>query len=116
MKENIIDKDKSNFILMMSGLVFCFLMILYFVYSIGKFNMLSNKSLVQGNVVMQIIQHHVNCVCPKCGYKGIPMCPKCNVEMYWNGYNGTFICSSCGGGGFPTCPKCGSLMTWIENR
>lgn len=86
----------------------------YTAYSVGKFRMLQARSLVKGNVVMKVIQHNVRSVCPKCGSKGIPLCPTCSQAMYWNGYSGTFVCPACGKRGFPRCPRCKEYMTWIE--
>jgi hypothetical protein len=86
----------------------------YTAYSVGKYGKLSSRSLVQSTVVMRVIQHNVKCVCPRCGTKGVPLCPKCQVPTYWNGYQGTFVCSACGQGGFPQCPKCQAAMSWIE--
>jgi hypothetical protein len=88
----------------------------YAAYSIVRYNALDTRSLVSAHVVMRIIQHDVRCVCPKCAAKGTPMCPRCSVEMFWNGYRGAFICPSCGEGGFPSCGHCGSPMTWIEMK
>ncbi|MBF0252858.1 MAG: hypothetical protein HQL29_03485 [Candidatus Omnitrophica bacterium] len=86
----------------------------YTAYSVCKFNEVSSRALVKPNVVMKVIHHGVKSVCPICGFKGLPLCPNCSVEMYWNGYQGTFVCSSCGKGGFPNCPKCAHPMSWIE--
>ena len=86
----------------------------YATWSIAQFDVLSAGALVKTNVVMRVIQHGVRSVCPRCGFKGAPMCPQCSVDMYWNGYQGAFICSSCGKSGFPECGKCGTPMTWIE--
>ncbi|MFC1736367.1 hypothetical protein ACFL1X_09625 [Candidatus Hydrogenedentota bacterium] len=86
----------------------------YLVYSVSRFNLLAAKSVVKSKVVMRVIQHDVRCVCPRCGLKGAPTCPHCSVDMYWNGYKGTFVCSGCGKGGFPQCRQCGTLMVWIE--
>lgn len=88
----------------------------YIAYSAGKFKTLQARSLVKSNVVMKVIQHNANSVCPKCGSKGMPLCPACSVAMYWNGYSGSFVCSACGKSGFPRCPRCGEYMTWIEPR
>ncbi|MBF0243986.1 MAG: hypothetical protein HQL31_01770 [Planctomycetes bacterium] len=85
-------------------------------YSVLKYKGLENLSLVEHNVEMRIIQHGVRSVCPRCGSKGVPSCPQCKVEMYWNGYRGTFLCPACGEGGFPACPRCGEFMTWIEAK
>jgi len=87
---------------------------LYVTWSVVRFDVLSASALVKTNVVMRVIQHGVRSVCPRCGFKGTPACPQCSVDMYWNGYQGTFVCSSCGKGGFPECGKCGASMTWIE--
>lgn len=86
----------------------------YSAYSIAKYQTLQERSLVAGNVVMKVIAHNVFCVCPKCGTKGIPLCPICRVAMYWNGYRGEFICPACGKSGFPVCPRCNRHMIWIE--
>lgn len=113
--EPILD-DHSNGVIMIMCIIFIVFMSMYFAYSICKFKMLSRTPVVKSNVIMKVISHNVNCICPKCGFKGIPTCPHCSVEMYWNGYQGTFICTSCAHGGFPRCPKCSEYMTWIENR
>ena len=94
------------FIVFMSG---------YSAYSVAKYKTAGEDSLVASNLVMKAIAHNVFCVCPKCGTKGIPMCPLCHVAMYWNGYRGEFICPACGKTGFPICPRCGQKMTLIES-
>ena len=88
----------------------------YTAYSVGKYKALQVRSLVAGNVVMKVIAHNVYSVCPRCGAKGIPLCPTCQVAMFWNGYRGIFVCPACGKGGFPRCPKCNVDMAWIETQ
>ena len=100
-------------LLILAAIFFSFFSV-YAAYSITRFDLLSAESVVKTDVVMRVIQHGVRSVCPRCGFKGSPTCPQCSVDMYWNGYKGTFICPSCGKGGFPACQHCGDLMTWIE--
>ena len=94
------------FIIFMSG---------YCAYSVAKYRAAGDGSLVTSNIVMKAIAHNIFCVCPKCGTKGIPMCPVCQVAMYWNGYTGEFICPACGKSSFPICPRCHHQMTLIES-
>jgi len=98
------------------AVIFILFMLTYVSYSSSKFNMLSNRSVVKSDVVMKVIHHNVKSVCPHCGSKGVPMCPRCQIGMYWNGYHGTFVCPSCGHQGFPKCPNCSTFMTWIEAK
>lgn len=116
MKETplVLDRMAMHQLLIAASFFFVF-MCFYTVYSTVKFGTLSTKSLVKSTVVMKVIQHNVKSVCPRCGAKGIPNCPQCNVRMHWNGYRGSFICSACGQGGFPKCPRCAALMSWIES-
>lgn len=116
MDQKLILTDRDNYKLIVAGAAFFIFFSVYLTYSAAKFNALSTQSIVKQNVIMKVIQHNVKSICPKCGVKGIPMCPQCSVEMYWNGYRGNFICPSCGKGGFPQCPRCKSFMRWIEAR
>ncbi len=109
-------EDSASFELLIIAVLVFVLMGGYTLYSVSKYNMLSSRSLVQSTVVMKVIQHNVKCVCPRCGAKGVPLCPQCKVPTYWNGYQGTFICPACGQGGFPQCPKCKAAMSWIEQN
>ncbi|MBF0384264.1 MAG: hypothetical protein HQL27_00180 [Candidatus Omnitrophica bacterium] len=109
-------KENDYYKLIITGSIFTLFLAFYFGYSITKFKSLKERSLVKNNVVMKVIQHNVNSVCPRCGTKGLPLCPTCKVQMYWNGYSGTFVCTACGQGGFPSCPRCNEFMTWIESR
>lgn len=108
--------DNASFELILVAVIISVLMGAYLLYSVSKYNMLSSRSLVKSTVVMKVIQHDVKCVCPRCGAKGVPLCPQCKVPTYWNGYQGTFICPACGQGGFPQCPKCKAAMSWIEQN
>ena len=116
MEDKVFLKNKNAFVILVFLITLLVLIAANQIYSINKFNLISSHSIVKSNVVMRIIQHNVKSVCPRCAFKGVPACPKCNVNMYWNGYRGTFLCPSCGEGGFPTCPKCSEFMTWIESR
>ncbi len=101
-------------VLVIVGAVFVVFSALYIAYSAEKFKALQARSLIKGNVVMKVIQHNVKAVCPRCGAKGVSLCPVCKVAMFWNGYVGTFVCPGCGKTGFPACPRCQEQMTWIE--
>jgi len=114
MKGTLISRNAYGLALTATVLVLFFSA--YAAYSVTRFNVLSTRSVVKSNVVMKVIQHGVRSVCPRCGFKGVPTCPQCTVEMYWNGYKGTFLCPACGKGGFPRCRRCGDSMTWIEAR
>ena len=116
MDEKLILKDKDNYKFIVMFLLFLMIFSAYLIYSINKFNMLSSRSVVKTDVLMRVIQHNVKSICPHCAYKGMPTCPKCSVQMHWNGYRGEFVCSSCGKGGFPVCPKCNNDMVWIEAK
>lgn len=116
MEKKLVLDDNDNNMVMLISVIFIIGLSLYFAYSISKFTIVSKRSIVQNKVVMKIINHDVNSVCPACGFKGVPMCPHCAVSLYWNGYQGTFICPSCAHGGFPRCPKCSEYMSWIENK
>ena len=116
MKKALVFDENNNFLFLVCVSILTLLMASYLTYSISKFNILRKRSLVKSNVVMKVIQHNVKSVCPHCGTKGLPTCPKCMIPMHWNGYRGTFICSSCGQGGFPQCPRCTRNMTWIESK
>lgn len=109
-------EDSVSFELILVAVMALVLMGAYLLYSVGKYNLLSSRSLVKSTVVMKVIQHNVKCVCPRCGAKGVPLCPQCKVPTYWNGYQGTFLCPACGQGGFPQCPKCQAAMSWIEQN
>ena len=115
-KTELVLEENAALELLIVGVIALALMGAYTVYSVVKFNALSSKSLVQSTVVMKVIQHNVKCVCPRCGAKGVPLCPQCKVPTYWNGYQGTFLCPACGQGGFPQCPKCQEAMSWIEQN
>ena len=106
------EQDRSQLLIM--GAVFIIFFSFYSAYSIEKYKTLQERSLVTSNVVMKVIAHNVFCVCSKCGTRGIPLCPICNVAMYWNGYRGVFVCPACGKSGFPLCPRCKHEMTLIE--
>lgn len=106
------EEDRNNLFVIVA--IFIVFLAGYSAYSIGKYKALEERSLVMGNVVMKVIAHNVHSVCPKCGTKGVPLCPTCKVAMFWNGYRGIFVCPACGQGGFPLCPRCGHHMTWIE--
>lgn len=110
----ITDQDRLR--LCMISAVFLVFFWAYTAYSVEKYKTLKTRSLVTSNVVMKVIQHNVNSVCPRCGSLGIPLCPVCQVPMYWNGFIGSFVCPACGQGGFPRCPGCGEYMTWLEPR
>ncbi|MBF0479903.1 MAG: hypothetical protein HQL26_10515 [Candidatus Omnitrophica bacterium] len=114
MDEKIIISESDRYKLLIVAAVSVVFMSVYLTYSIGKFKTLSNRSIVQSSVVMKVIQHNVYSVCPRCGSKGRPLCPTCNVAMYWNGYSGNFVCPACGQSGFPRCPRCKEYMSWIE--
>ncbi|MBF0217214.1 MAG: hypothetical protein HQL30_09515 [Candidatus Omnitrophica bacterium] len=119
MKGNIelsIPAEKDLYRLVIIGSVFFLFLAIYVSYSAAKFGSIAERALVKNSVVMKVIQHNVLGVCPKCGSKGIPRCPTCSVDMFWNGYKGSFVCAACGKGGFPACPRCGTFMTWIEAR
>lgn len=109
----VLSRDEIFKLIIVVGAIFIF-HTGFMVYSVSKYKALSNRSLVKSDVVMRVIQHKVKSVCPRCGLKGVPMCPSCSVDMYWNGYKGSFVCSSCGAGGFPQCSRCGTYMNWIE--
>ena len=106
------EQDQSR--LVVAGALFMAFVFVYTAYSVGKFKSLSARALIRNNVVMKVIQHNVNAVCPKCGEKGVPLCPTCKVAMFWNGFVGNFVCPACGKTGFPVCPRCKERMTWIE--
>ena len=103
----------TGFLLLQPYSLFSYQVIL--LIPLGNIRRLDENSLVASNLVMKAIAHNVFCVCPKCGTKGIPMCPVCHVAMYWNGYRGEFICPACGKSGFPVCPRCNHQMTLIES-
>lgn len=115
MEEPIIAGESDQQKLLLAAVVFMTFLTVYTAYSVEKFITLKSRSTVKSNIVMKVIQHNVYSVCPKCGSKGMPMCPACSVPMYWNGYSGTFICTACGKGGFPRCPRCNEYTTWIES-
>ena len=112
--ENISERDRQRLLIL--GALFAVFFSIYTGYSVGKFKILQARSIIKSNLVMKVIHHNVNCVCPRCGAKGIPLCPACAVPMYWNGYCGFFICPSCGQEGFPRCARCNEVMSWIEAR
>ena len=114
MEDRIILNEIDRYRLLIITAIFSIFISGYTAYSVMKFKSLHSRSLVKSNVVMKIIQHNVYSVCPKCGEKGIPLCPTCSVPMFWNGYTGTFVCAACGKGGFPRCGRCKEYMTWIE--
>lgn len=114
MEDKIILNEPDRYKLLIIAAVFAIFISGYIAYSVGKFKTLQARSLVKKSVVMKVIQHNVRSVCPKCGAKGLPLCPSCAVPMYWNGYRGMFVCTACGKGGFPRCPRCNEFMTWIE--
>ncbi|MBF0330797.1 MAG: hypothetical protein HQL17_02585 [Candidatus Omnitrophica bacterium] len=109
----MLDED-DRYKLLIAGVVFVIFLSFYAAYSVGKFKALQTRSLIKNNVVMKVIQHNVKAVCPRCGAKGASVCPIDRVEMFWNGYVGTFVCPACGKSGFPLCPHCKAQMTWIE--
>ena len=115
-ENKLILKESDYFKLLLITVVVFLMLSAFLTYSVNKFNAVYNLSVVKNKVLMRVIHHNVKSVCPKCGFKGIPMCPTCSVEMYWNGYRGTFVCPSCGEGGFPKCRHCGEFMTWIEAK
>ncbi|MBF0486019.1 MAG: hypothetical protein HQL16_05865 [Candidatus Omnitrophica bacterium] len=106
--------ETDRYALLIMGAIFAGFLSVYIAYSAGKFKALKARSLIKSNVVMKVIQHNVHAVCPRCGSKGIPLCPVCKVPMFWNGYVGTFVCPACGKTGFPACPRCKELMSWVE--
>ncbi len=116
MQEKLFLNQKQNLLLIVIGVAFILFYSIYVSYEINRYKMLQDKSIIKNNIVMKIIQHNVKSVCPYCGTKGIPVCPQCGVDMYWNGYRGNFICSACGQGGFPNCPRCKKYMTWIQSK
>jgi primosomal protein N' len=107
------EQDRNRLLVIVA--IFIIFLSGYSAYSVGKYKALGQDSLVASNLVMKAIAHNVFCVCPKCGTKGIPMCPVCHIAMYWNGYRGIFICPACGKSGFPVCPRCNHQMTLIES-
>lgn len=111
--KTVISQEDRGRLLIVAALVAVFFGV-YVAYSVGKFKSLSARALIKNNVVMKVIQHNVNAVCPICGSKGIPLCPTCKVAMFWNGFVGNFVCPACGQMGFPHCPRCQEHMTWIE--
>lgn len=86
----------------------------YTTYSLYEYHLFPTRTGATDQVVARVIQHGVLSVCPQCGSKGIPACPQCTMEMYWNGYQGMFLCPACGKGGIPTCHRCNHPMTWVE--
>ena len=112
MESEINEQDRSK--LVITGALFVVFLFVYMAYTVGKFKVSSTRALIRNNVVMKVIQHNVNAVCPKCGEKGFPLCPTCKVAMFWNGFVGNFVCPACGQKGFPVCPRCKEHMTWIE--
>ncbi|MBF0386919.1 MAG: hypothetical protein HQL20_03590 [Candidatus Omnitrophica bacterium] len=112
LKSGINEQDRGRLII--TGALLVVFLSVYTAYAVGKFQSLSARALIRNNVVMKVIQHNVNAVCPKCGSKGVPMCPTCKVAMFWNGFAGNFVCPACGQMGFPVCPRCKEHMTWIE--
>ena len=111
----VLDQAQAHELRVLAALFFV-LMFAYSVYSIGKFALLSSQSVIKATVEMRVIQHNVRCVCPRCGTKGVPLCPQCQVPTYWNGYLGAFVCPVCGQSGSPTCPRCQAAMSWIETK
>lgn len=114
MEETVEINGSNEQKLLLVAAAFMTFVAIYTAYSVEKFIMLKARSTVKSNIVMKVIQHNVYSVCPKCGSRGMPICPACSVPMYWNGYSGTFICTACGKGGFPRCPRCNEYTTWIE--
>jgi len=114
MDDAIMTNESGEQKLLLAAVVFMIFLTIYAAYSVEKFMTLKARSTVKSNIVMKVIQHNVYSVCPKCGSRGMPICPACSVPMYWNGYIGTFICTACGKGGFPQCPRCYEYTTWIE--
>lgn len=114
MADEVVLREPDRYRLLIITALFSVFIFGYMAYSVAKFKVLQSRSVVKGNVVMKVIQHNVRSVCPKCGSKGIPLCPTCSQAMYWNGYSGTFVCPACGKGGFPRCPRCSEYMSWIE--
>lgn len=116
MKEkNILKRGDHLKLFVVVAVIFMFLSG-YLSYSVHKFNALHEQPAVNNDIAMQVIHHNVKSVCPLCGFKGIPVCPRCSIEMYWNGYRGAFVCSLCGNEGFSQCRHCGELMTWVEEK
>ncbi|MBF0521988.1 MAG: hypothetical protein HQL24_02910 [Candidatus Omnitrophica bacterium] len=116
MEDSIILNDQDRNRLLIMVVAFAIFLSGYAMYSVSKFKTVQARSLVSNNVVMKVIEHNVFSVCPKCGAKGVPLCPTCQVSMYWNGYRGAFVCPACGYSGFPQCPRCRTYMTWIESQ
>ena len=116
MEEKSILKEGNNFKLLAAASIIFVLLSGYLSYSVHKFNAILEQPAVNNDVTMQVIHQNVKSVCPKCGFKGIPLCPVHSVEMHWNGYRGAFICPSCGNAGFSKCRHCGEFMTWVEAK
>ena len=115
MDDAMMARESDEQKLLLGAVVFMLFLTMYTAYSVEKFITLKARSIVKSNIAMKVIQHNVYSVCPKCGSRGMPICPACSVPMYWNGYSGTFICTACGKGGFPQCPRCHEYTTWIES-
>ena len=115
MAKRLVLSTHNTFRLLLAAVAFFLFFSAFAAYSVTRYKGSMRLSpLKGGNVQMRVIQHGVKCVCPRCAFKGVPSCPQCMVEMYWNGYKGTFVCPACGKGGFPLCQHCGDFMTWIE--
>ncbi len=114
-KENISQKG-NNLKLLVAVAVTFLLLSGTLSYSVHKYNAILKQPAVNNDIAMRVIHHTVKSVCPLCGFKGIPACPRCSVEMYWNGYHGAFVCPLCGNEGFSQCRHCGELMTWVEEK